>query len=88
MPLGDRQQCGRATDSPRGLGRKNYLSAGSDAGGPFAAMMYMLLNATMLNGLDPESYLCHVLTTIADHPINRIDEMLPWNVSLGTVAAA
>ena len=73
---------------PVALGRKNYLFAGSDAGGHSAAMMYTLLNTAKLNGLDPESYLCHVLTTIADHPINSIDELLPWNVSLDTAAAA
>ncbi len=51
-------------------------------------MMYTLLNTAKLNGLDPESYLCHVLTTIANHPINSIDELLLWNVSLDTAAAA
>ena len=64
------------------LGRKNYLFAGSDAGGQRAATIYSLLGSAKLNGLDPELYLHHVLTLIADHPINRIDELLPWNVSL------
>jgi len=63
------------------LGRKNYLFAGSDAGGERAAKIYSLLGSAKLNGLDPELYLHHVLTLIADHPINRIDELLPWNVS-------
>ena len=64
------------------LGRKNYLFAGSDAGGERAATIYSLLGSAKLNGLDPELYLHHVLTLIADHPINRIDELLPWNVVL------
>jgi len=64
------------------LGRKNFLFAGSDAGGGRAAKIYSLLGSAKLNGLDPELYLHHVLTLIADHPITRIDELLPWNVSL------
>lgn len=64
------------------LGRKNYLFAGSDAGGERAAAMYSLIGSAKLNGVDPEAYLRHVLTRIADHPINRIAELLPWNVPL------
>ncbi len=63
------------------LGRKNYLFAGSDAGGERAAAIYSLIGTAKLNGLDPESYLRHVLSRIADHPINRIEELLPWNVA-------
>ena len=62
------------------LGRKNYLFVGSDKGGERAAAMYTLLGTAKLNGLDPEAYLHHVLEHIAEHPINRIDELLPWNI--------
>jgi transposase len=62
------------------LGRKNYLFAGSDAGGERAAVIYSLLGSAKLNGLDPEAYLTSVLRRIADHPINRIGELLPWNL--------
>ncbi len=62
------------------IGRKNYLFAGSDAGGDSAAAMYSLLGTAKLNGLNPEAFLRNVLTRIADHPINRIDELLPWNL--------
>jgi transposase len=62
------------------LGRKNYLFAGSDAGGERAAAMYTLIGSAKLNGIDPEAYLTTVLRRIADHPINRIEELLPWNL--------
>jgi hypothetical protein len=64
------------------LGRKNYLFAGSDLGGERAAAIYSLIGSAKLNGIDPEAYLRNVLARIADHPIKRIDELLPWNISL------
>lgn len=66
------------------LGRKNFLFAGSDAGGERAAAIYSLLGTAKLNGLDPEIYLPYVLERIADHPISRINELLPWNLSVPT----
>ncbi|MBV8525643.1 MAG: IS66 family transposase [Acetobacteraceae bacterium] len=63
------------------LGRKNYLFAGSDSGGESAAAMYSLIGSAKLNGLDPQAYLRDVLTRIADHPVNRIRELLPWNLA-------
>jgi hypothetical protein len=62
------------------LGRGGYLFMGSDAGGERAASIYSLVETAKLNGLDPQAYLRKVLTRIADHPINRIDELLPWNI--------
>jgi len=67
---------------PVALGRKNYLFAGSDAGGERAAMLYSLLNTAKLNGIEPEAYLAEVLRRIADHPVNRVAELLPWNIEL------
>jgi len=64
------------------LGRKNYLFAGSDAGGERAAAIYSLIGSAKLNGLDPEAYLRELLTRIADHPINRIEELLPWHLAV------
>jgi hypothetical protein len=66
------------------LGRKNYLFAGSDRGGERAAAIYSLLGSAKLNGLDPEAYLSSVLACIADHPVNRIAELLPWNLKAAT----
>jgi len=63
------------------LGRKNYLFAGSDAGGERAAALYGLIGTAKLNGLNPQAYLREVLSRIADHPINRIEELLPWNLA-------
>ena len=63
------------------LGRKNYLFQGSDAGGERAAAIYSLVETAKLNGLDPYAYLRDVLERIAEHPINRIEELLPWNVA-------
>jgi transposase len=63
------------------LGRRNYLFAGSDAGGERAAAMYSLIGSARMNGIDPEAYLHYVIERIADHKANRIDELLPWNVA-------
>jgi transposase len=63
------------------LGRKNFLFAGSDSGGERAAAIYSLLGSAKLNGLDPEIYLHEVLERIADHPISRINDLLPWTLA-------
>ena len=61
------------------IGRKNYLFAGSDAGGRRAAAMYSLIETAKLNGVNPQAYLADVLARIADHPAKRVAELLPWN---------
>ena len=63
------------------LGRKNWLFAGSDDGGERAAAIYSLLGTAQLNGLNIEAYLRHVLDRLPEHPINRIEELLPWNLA-------
>ncbi len=66
---------------PVAIGRRNYLFAGSDKGGERAAILYGLIGTARLNGLDPEAYLRYVLARVSEHPINRIEELLPWTVA-------
>ena len=61
------------------IGRKNYLFAGSDAGGRRAAALYSLIESAKLNSLNPQLYLADLLTRIADHPARQITDLLPWN---------
>ena len=63
------------------IGRKNYLFMGADSGGQRAASLYSLIGTAKLSGLDPAFYLRTVLATIAEHPINRIEQLLPWNIA-------
>jgi transposase len=60
------------------LGRKNWLFAGLERGGTSAAIAYTLIETAKFNGVDPQASLTDVLSRIADHKINRIDELLPW----------
>ena len=61
------------------VGRKAWLFAGSDRGGERAATIYTLIATAKLNGLDPRAWLADVLRRINDHPVSRLNELLPWN---------
>jgi transposase len=61
------------------LGRRSWLFAGSDRGGQRAAAVYSLILTAKLNDVDPQAWLADVLSRIAEHPANRIAELLPWN---------
>ncbi len=51
---------------------------GSDKGGKSAAIAYTRIETAKLNNVNPQAWLTDVLSRIADHKINRIDELLPW----------
>jgi transposase len=61
------------------LGRRAWLFAGSDRGGERAATMYTLIATAKLNDINPQAWLADVLGRIADHPIQRLSELLPWH---------
>ncbi len=68
------------------LGRKSWLFAGSDRGGQRAAVMYSLIVSAKMNDIDPQAWLTNVLANIAQQPISRLDELLPWNWRLQETA--
>lgn len=63
------------------LGRKSWLFAGSDRGADRAAFMATLIMTAKLNDIDPQAWLADVLARIADTPITRLEQLLPWNWS-------
>jgi hypothetical protein len=69
------QLCATATEN----GYLIYLFMGSLGGGKAAAVAYTHIETAKMNGVDPEAWLSWVLAHVADHEINRIDELMPWN---------
>ena len=69
-------------------GRKSYLFAGSDKGAERAAALYSLIESAKLNELDPEAYLRDVLGRIADQPVSRLVDLLPWCWTVPATAQA
>lgn len=68
------------------VGRRNWTFCGSDSGGHRAAVIYTLIETAKLNDVDPRAWLADVLSRIGDHPMKRIDELLPWNWQAGLEA--
>lgn len=60
------------------VGRRNWTFCGSDSGGQRAAVIYTLIETAKLNRVDPRAWLADVLARIGDHPMHRLDELLPW----------
>jgi transposase len=82
--LDDGRVCLSNNAAERGLrgiamGRKSWLFCGSDRGGDRAAVMYSLIVTAKMNDIDPQAWLADVLARIADHPVQQLDELLPWN---------
>ena len=61
------------------VGRRNWTFAGSDRGGERAAAIYTLIQTAKLNGVDPQAWLADVLARIAETPIQKLDQLLPWS---------
>ena len=74
---------GLPSSEASGPGQKNWMFAGSERGGKAMAIAFTLIETAKLNGVDPQAWLTDVLSRIADHKINRIDELLPWNYLAG-----
>ena len=79
MTLGIYPYCKRP--DPVAIGRKNWMFAGSQRGGNSMAIAYTLIETAKLNKVDPQAWLTSVLEHIADHKINRLEELMPWNYS-------
>jgi transposase len=69
------------------VGRKNWLFAGSDAGGKTAATLMSLCTTCKNLGVDAFAYLRDVLERISTHPARRIGELLPDQWKKERVAA-
>ena len=71
------------------LGRKNHLFAGSDGGADRWATVCSLITTAKLNNVEPFAYLKDVLQRLSDgHPMNRLDDLLPWNWASSVAVAA
>ena len=82
----DRQQRRRTSAAHGRPGAEEFPLLGLGCGGERAAAIYSLIGTAKLNGLDPEAYLRHVIGRIAEHPVNRVDDLLPWKVELKVLA--
>jgi transposase len=67
-------ECSRGAEN----GHLIWLFAGSERGGKSAAIGYTLIETAKLNDVNPQAWLSDVLTRLAGHKINRIDELLRW----------
>ena len=67
---------------PFAVGRKAWLFADTPQGARASATCYSLVETAKLNGLDPHSYINHVLAHIAEaDTVEKLEALLPWNVT-------
>jgi transposase len=62
---------------PVAIGRKNYLFAGNHEAAGRIAMVYSFMACCKMNNINPQEWLQDVLFRIQDHPINKIEDLLP-----------
>ena len=70
------------------VGRKNYLFAGSDAGGRSAAVLYSVVGTCRRLGLDPFAYLRDAFARLPTLPAGRVDDLLPDRWAAGRAGGA
>ena len=65
------------------VGRKNWLFCDTQAGANASVIIFTLLETAKANGLNPESYLNHLLTVLPERfaadPLAVTDDLMPWN---------
>ena len=70
------------------VGRKNWLFCDTQAGANASATIFTLLETAKANGLNPETYLNHLLDVLpqrfTDNPHDKLDDLMPWSVELQT----
>jgi len=60
------------------VGRRNWTFLGSANGGEAAAVLLTIIETCKQNGINPRAYLIDVLRRIQDHPVNCLDELVPY----------
>lgn len=62
------------------VGRRNWLFAGSLAGGERAAALYTVIETAKANGVEPQGYIADILAKLAGGwPAAQWDQLMPWN---------
>jgi transposase len=70
------------------IGRKNWLFAGSDAGGVRAAHLYSLIASCKRHQIEPYGYLRALFERLPSHPFRRLHELAPaaWAAAAAQVS--
>jgi transposase len=62
---------------PLKIGAKNWMQIGHPKAGPRLANLFTLVENCRQEGVDPEAYLIDIIARLPDHPMKRINELLP-----------